>query len=72
MKRHELKYSNQIALGGVMMMTAGIIFIILVIYTLQSKNQWILIGLFLGGFVLAVAGRIISKHFEDKRYKERK
>jgi hypothetical protein len=46
MKRHELKYSNQIALGGVMMMTAGIIFIILVIYTLQSKNQWILIGLF--------------------------
>ena len=66
------QYSNQIALGGVMTMTAGIIFIILVIYTLQGKNQWILIGLFLGGVALAVAGRVISKHFEEKRHKERK
>ena len=65
------KYSNQIALGGVMTMTAGIIFIILVIYTLQSKNQWILVGLFLGGVVLAFLGRIISKHFEDKRYEDK-
>ena len=71
MKRHELKYSNQIALGGVMTMTAGIIFIILIIYTLQGKNQWILVGLFLGGIALAIAGRIISKHFEEKRFKDK-
>jgi hypothetical protein len=71
-QRKNLKYSNQIALGGVMTMTAGIGFIIVVISILQGKNQWILIGLTLGSFVLAIAGRIISKHFEDKRYKERK
>ena len=71
MKRQKSKYSNQIALGGLMTFTAGIIFIVLIIYTLQSKNQWILIGLFLGGIALAVAGRIISKHFEEKRFKDK-
>ena len=68
----DAKYSNRIALGGLMTMTSGIGFIIVVIYILQGKNEWLLSGLTLGCFALAIAGRIISKHFEDKRYEENK
>ena len=68
----EAKYSDRIALGGLMTMTAGIGFIIVFIYILQGKNEWLLSGLTLGCIALATTGRIISKHFEDKRYEENK
>jgi len=67
MKQQKLKYSNRIALGGVMMLAAGIGFILLVVMILQGKNQWVLIGVTVGCFVLAIAGRIISKTYQDKR-----
>jgi hypothetical protein len=67
MKQQKPKYSNQIALGGVMMLTSGIGFMIVIIYILQGKNDWLLIGLTLGCFALAISGKIISKQYKDKQ-----